>query len=109
MRCQDVDVGRCPDVSVQNARDHSDDQVLRPGTIASSSVGAWLRAPPVVDASTGEIVAADLTGRRTRDAARVPALLGRINESGGVSSLLMVPTMHWASTGRLVRRVKDKP
>ena len=34
----------------------------------------------VVDASTGEIVATDLTGRRTRDCARVPVLFGQIND-----------------------------
>ena len=34
----------------------------------------------VVDASTGEIAATDLTGRRTRDCARVPVLLGQIND-----------------------------
>ncbi len=33
---------------------------------------AWRKLHLVVDASTGEIVATDLTGRRTRDCARVP-------------------------------------
>ncbi len=34
----------------------------------------------MVDASTGEIVVTDLTGCRTRDCARVPALLGQIDD-----------------------------
>ena len=39
---------------------------------------AWRKLHLAVDAGTGEIVAADLTSRRTRDAARVPTLLGQI-------------------------------
>ena len=33
-----------------------------------------------MDASTGEIVASDLTSRRTRDSARVPSLFGQIDD-----------------------------
>ena len=40
----------------------------------------WRKLHLVVDASTGEIVATDLTGRWTRDCARVPALLGQIDD-----------------------------
>ena len=39
---------------------------------------AWRKLHLAVDADTGEIVASDLTGRRTGDSARVPALLGQI-------------------------------
>ena len=39
---------------------------------------AWRKLHLAVDAGTGEIVASDLTGRRTGDCARVPALLGQI-------------------------------
>ncbi len=41
---------------------------------------AWRKLHLAVDASTGEIVASDLTGRRTRDCARVPVLLGQIDD-----------------------------
>jgi hypothetical protein len=41
---------------------------------------AWRKLHLVVDASTGEIVASDLTGRRTRDCAPVPMLLGQIDD-----------------------------
>jgi len=40
---------------------------------------AWRKLHLAVDADTGEIVASDLTGRRTGDSARVPALLGQID------------------------------
>jgi hypothetical protein len=36
---------------------------------------AWRKLHLAVDASTGEIVASDLTGRRTADCARLPALI----------------------------------
>jgi len=39
---------------------------------------AWRKLHVAVDAGTGEIVASDLTSRRTRDSARVPTLLGQI-------------------------------
>ncbi len=39
---------------------------------------AWRKLHLAVDAGTGEIVAADLTGRRTPDAARVPALIEQL-------------------------------
>ena len=39
---------------------------------------AWRKLHLAVDASTGEIVASDLTGRRTVDCARVPTLLGQL-------------------------------
>lgn len=39
---------------------------------------AWRKLHLAVDASTGEIVASDLTSRRTRDSTRVPTLLGQI-------------------------------
>jgi hypothetical protein len=38
---------------------------------------AWRKLHLAVDAATGEIVASDLTSRRTHDCARVPALLGQ--------------------------------
>ncbi len=40
---------------------------------------AWRKLHLVVDASTGEIVASDLTSRRTSDCTRVPALLRQID------------------------------
>ena len=39
---------------------------------------AWRKLHLAVDDATGEIVASDLTSRRTRDSARVPDLLGQI-------------------------------
>jgi hypothetical protein len=39
----------------------------------------WRKLHLAVDAGTGEIVASDLTSRRTHDCARVPALLGQID------------------------------
>ena len=39
---------------------------------------AWRKLHLAVDADTGEILASDLTARRTHDCARVPALLGQI-------------------------------
>ncbi len=39
---------------------------------------AWRKLHLAVDAGTGEIVASDLTSRRTRDSAQVPTLLGQI-------------------------------
>jgi hypothetical protein len=41
---------------------------------------AWRKLHLAVDASTGEIVASDLTSHRTRDSARVPSLLGQIDD-----------------------------
>ncbi|MFH1833782.1 MAG: IS5 family transposase [bacterium] len=41
---------------------------------------AWRKLHLAVDASTGEIVASDLTGRRTADCARVPMLLEQIGD-----------------------------
>jgi len=41
---------------------------------------AWRKLHLAVDASTGEIVASDLTGRRTHDCARVPALIEQIDD-----------------------------
>ena len=41
---------------------------------------SWRKLHLAVDASTGEIVASDLTSRRTRDSARIPSLLGQIDD-----------------------------
>ncbi len=41
---------------------------------------AWRKLHLAVDASTGEIVASDLTSRRARDGARVPVLLEQIDD-----------------------------
>ena len=41
---------------------------------------AWRKLHVAVDARTGEIVASDLTSRRTRDDARAPTLLGQIDQ-----------------------------
>jgi hypothetical protein len=40
---------------------------------------AWRKLHIAVNAASGEIVASDLTGRRTSDCTRVPALLGQID------------------------------
>jgi hypothetical protein len=40
---------------------------------------AWRKLHLAVDAGTGKILASDLTSRRTHNCARVPALLGQIN------------------------------
>ena len=40
---------------------------------------AWRKLQLAVDAATGEIVASDLTSRRTADCTRVPTLLGQID------------------------------
>jgi len=41
---------------------------------------AWRKLHLAVDASTGEIVASDLTGRRTPDCARAPALIEQLED-----------------------------
>ena len=41
---------------------------------------AWRKLHLAVDADTGEIVASDLTGRRTSDCARVPVLIQQIDD-----------------------------
>ena len=41
---------------------------------------AWRKLHLAVDAGTGEIMASDLTGRRTHDCARVPALIEQIDD-----------------------------
>ena len=41
---------------------------------------AWRKLHLAVDADTGEIVASDLTGRRTPDCARVPALIEQLKD-----------------------------
>jgi hypothetical protein len=41
---------------------------------------AWRKLHLAVDRDTGEIVASDLTGRRTSDCARVPTLLGQLQQ-----------------------------
>jgi hypothetical protein len=46
---------------------------------------AWRKLHLAVDADTGEIIASDLTGRRTPDCARVPALIEQFN--GPVASI----------------------
>ncbi|MFC1640020.1 transposase [Gemmatimonadota bacterium] len=46
---------------------------------------AWRKLHLAVDAATGEIVASDLTSRRTHDCTRVPVLLEQIN--GRVTSV----------------------
>ncbi|MEE8325426.1 MAG: IS5 family transposase, partial [candidate division NC10 bacterium] len=46
---------------------------------------AWRKLHLAVDANTGEIVASDLTSRRTHDCTRVPVLLEQIN--GRVTSV----------------------
>ena len=63
-----------------------------------------------VDAGTGEIVASDLTSRRTRDGARVPTLLGQIDHrvasvcaDGAYDTERVYEAAHAKGEGRAVR------
>ena len=40
----------------------------------------WRKLPLAVDAETGEIVASDLTARRTHDCTQIPPLLEQIDD-----------------------------
>ena len=71
---------------------------------------AWRKLHLAVDASTGEIVASDLTGRRTRDCARVPSLLGQIeyqvtsvSADGAYDTNAVYEAAHEHGEGRAVR------
>ncbi len=71
---------------------------------------AWRKLHLVVDASTGEIVASDLTSRRTRDCARVPVLLEQIDDpvasvaaDGAYDALGVYETAQAQGRGRAVR------
>ncbi len=71
---------------------------------------AWRKLHLVVDASTGEIVASDLTGRRTRDCASVPVLLGQIDDpvasisgDGAYDAEGVYEAAHAQGEGRAVR------
>ena len=73
---------------------------------------AWRKLHLAVDAGTGEIVAADLTGRRTRDCARVPVLLEQIDDpvasisaDGAYDTERVYEAAHAKGEGRAVRVV----
>jgi hypothetical protein len=73
---------------------------------------AWRKLHLAVDAATGEIVASDLTGRRTHDGARVPALLGQIDNrvasitaDGAYDTEGVYEAAHAQGQGRRVRVV----
>jgi len=71
---------------------------------------AWHKLHLAVDADTGEIVASDLTARRTRDSTRVPALLGKIADplasvsaDGAYDTRAVYEAAHERGEGRTVR------
>jgi hypothetical protein len=71
---------------------------------------AWRKLHLAVDAATGEMVASDLTSRRTHDGTRVPALLGQIDHrvasisaDGAYDSEGVYEAAHAQGEGRAVR------
>ncbi|UCG87633.1 MAG: transposase [Gemmatimonadota bacterium] len=52
---------------------------------------AWRKLHLAVDAGTGDIVASDLTTRRTHDCTRVPTLLGHFDNRVTSRDSLTVP------------------
>jgi hypothetical protein len=71
---------------------------------------AWRKLHLTVDADTGEILASDLTSRRTHDATRVPALLGQIDDpvasvsaDGAYDTHAVYEAAHERGQGRAVR------
>ena len=71
---------------------------------------AWRKLHLAVDADTGEIVASDLTARRTRDSTQVPALLGKIADpfasvsaDGAYDTRAVYEAAHERGEGRAVR------
>jgi hypothetical protein len=73
---------------------------------------AWRKLHLSVDVGTGEIVASDLTSRRTHDCARVPVLLGQIDNrlasvyaDGAYDTEAVYEAAHAQGQGRRVRVV----
>ena len=71
---------------------------------------AWRKLHLAVDADTGEIVASDLTARRTRDCTQVPALLEQISDplasvsaNGAYDTRAVYEAAHERGEGRVVR------
>ncbi len=71
---------------------------------------AWRKLHLAVDADTGEIVASDLTARRTHDCAQVPALLEQIDApvasvcaDGAYDTMGVYEAAHERGEGRAVR------
>ena len=71
---------------------------------------AWRKLHLAVDANTGEIVASDLTGRRTHDCTRVPVLLEQLNgrvasvsADGAYDTKAVYEAAHAHGEGRTVR------
>jgi hypothetical protein len=71
---------------------------------------AWRKLHLALDASNGEIVASDLTGRRTPDCCRVPSLLGQIDgrlasvsADGAYDTRAVYEAAHEHGEGRAVR------
>ena len=71
---------------------------------------AWRKLHLAVDADTGEIVASDLTARRTRDCTQVPALLEQIADllasvsaDGAYDTRAVYEAAHERGEGRAVR------
>ncbi len=71
---------------------------------------AWRKLHLAVDADTGEIVASDLTTRRTHDCTQVPALLGQldypvasVSADGAYDTKAVYEAAHERGEGRAVR------
>ena len=71
---------------------------------------AWRKLHVAVDAETGQIVASDLTARRTHDCTQVPALLEQINNpivsvsaDGAYDTKAVYEAAHERGEGRAVR------
>jgi hypothetical protein len=71
---------------------------------------AWRKLHLAVDAGTGEIIASDLTSRRTHDATQVPALLDQIDQplasisaDGAYDTHAVYEAAHQQGEGRAVR------
>ncbi len=71
---------------------------------------AWRKLHLAVDASTGEIVASDLTSRRTHDSTQVPTLLDQIGQpiaavsaDGAYDTKAVYEAAHEHGKGRVVR------
>ena len=71
---------------------------------------AWRKLHLAVDADTGEIIASDLTARRTADCARVPVLIEQIDDrvasvsaDGAYDTMAVYEAAHGRNRGRAVR------
>ena len=84
--------------------------LVRMGGSCWREVTAWRKLHLAVDADTGEIVASDLTARRTHDCTQVPALLEQIADpiesvlaDGAYDTKAVYEAAHEQGEGRAVR------